>query len=123
MTKFFKVLTAGLIALFAIGSLSACSTSEPLDMSTIAAVVDVRTPGEFAEGHLDGALNIDWQGANFASQISNLDPAADYVIYCRSGNRAGQAISFMQSNGFTGTLTNGGGVADASSLTGIEIVK
>jgi rhodanese-related sulfurtransferase len=123
MTKFFKVLTAGLIALFAIGSLSACSTTEPVDMSTIAAVVDVRTPGEFAEGHLDGALNIDWQGANFASQISNLDPAADYVIYCRSGNRAGQAISFMQSNGFTGTLTNGGGVADASSLTGIEIVK
>jgi rhodanese-related sulfurtransferase len=123
MTKFLKVLTAALIALFAIGSLSACSTSEPLDMSTIAAVVDVRTPGEFAEGHLDGALNIDWQGANFAAEISNLDPAADYVIYCRSGNRAGQAISFMQSNGFTGTLTNGGGLADASSLTGIAVVQ
>ncbi|MEY4618276.1 MAG: hypothetical protein RL101_462 [Actinomycetota bacterium] len=123
MTKFFKVLVAGLLALFAIGSLSACSTAEPVDMSSIAAVVDVRTPGEFAEGHLDGALNYDWQGANFAAEISNLDPAADYVIYCRSGNRAGQAISFMQSNGFTGTLTNGGGVADASSLTGIEIVQ
>ena len=123
MTKFLKVLTAALIAMFAMGSLSACSTSEPLDMSTIAAVVDVRTPSEFAEGHLDGALNIDWQGANFASEISNLDPAADFVIYCRSGNRAGQAISYMQSNGFTGTLTNGGGLADASSLTGIAIVQ
>ena len=123
MTKFLKVLTAALIAMFAMGSLSACSTSEPLDMSTIAAVVDVRTPSEFAEGHLDGALNIDWQSANFASEISNLDPAADYVIYCRSGNRAGQAISYMQSNGFTGTLTNGGGLADASSLTGIAIVQ
>ena len=123
MTKFIKVLTAGLIAMFAIGSLSACSTSEPLDMSTIAAVVDVRTPSEFAEGHLDGALNIDWQGSKFAAEISTLDPAADYVIYCRSGNRAGQAISYMQSNGFTGTLTNGGGLADASSLTGIAIVQ
>jgi rhodanese-related sulfurtransferase len=123
MTKFLKVMTAALIAMFAMGSLSACSTSEPLDMSTIAAVVDVRTSGEFAEGHLDGALNIDWQSANFASEISNLDPAADYVIYCRSGNRAGQAISYMQSNGFTGTLTNGGGLADASSLTGIAIVQ
>lgn len=123
MTKFIKVLTAGLIAMVAIGSLSACSTSEPLDMSTIAAVVDVRTPSEFAEGHLDGALNIDWQGSKFAAEISTLDPAADYVIYCRSGNRAGQAISYMQSNGFTGTLTNGGGLADASSLTGIAIVQ
>lgn len=123
MKKFIKVLTAGLIAMFAMGSLSACSTSEPLDMSTIAAVVDVRTPSEFAEGHIDGALNIDWQGSKFAAEISTLDPTADYVIYCRSGNRAGQAISYMQSNGFTGTLTNGGGLADASSLTGIAIVQ
>ncbi len=123
MTQLFKVLAAGLIAIFAVGSLSACSTAKAIDLSTIAAVVDVRTPNEFAEGHLNGALNIDWQGANFAAEISNLDPAADYIIYCRSGNRAGQAITFMQSNGFTGKLTNGGGVADASSLTGIEIVQ
>lgn len=123
MTKFLKLFTALIVAAFAVGSLSACSTSEPLDMTSISAVVDVRTAEEFATGHLDGALNFDVQSAAFVEQVSSLDPAADYVIYCRSGNRSGAAIESMKALGFTGTLTNGGAVANASSLTGIEIVQ
>ena len=123
MTKFLKLITALIVAAFAVGSLTACSTAEPMDMTNIAAVVDVRTAEEFATGHLDGALNFDVQSASFAEQVSSLDPAADYVIYCRSGNRSGAAIDSMKALGFTGTLTNGGAVANASSLTGIEIVQ
>jgi rhodanese-related sulfurtransferase len=92
-------------------------------MSTVAAVIDVRTPEEVAGGYLEGALKFDFQGPNFASEIATLDKSANYVIYCRSGNRAGQAISYMQSNGFTGTLTNAGSVADASATTGLPIVQ
>lgn len=92
-------------------------------MKSVAAVIDVRTAEEFATGHLDGALNFDIQGAEFDSQLSTLDKAANYVIYCRSGNRAGQAVSYMQENGFTGTLTNAGSVADASAATSIAIVQ
>lgn len=123
MAKFFRFLVATSIAFFAIGSLTACSSTTNVDMSTVAALVDVRTPEEFSEGHLEGALNIDFQSPNFSLDISTLDSSANYIIYCRSGNRAGKAIEFMKNNGFTGILTNAGAVADASALTGIAIVK
>lgn len=123
MTNFLKLITALMVATFAIGSLTACSTAEPLDMSKVAAVIDVRTAEEFASGHLEGALNFDVQSSNFVDQVASLDPAANYVIYCRSGNRSGAAIDELKALGFTGTLTNGGAVANANSLTGIEIVQ
>ncbi len=123
MSKFFKFLVASVIAIFAMSSLTACSSSDPIDMTTIAAVIDVRTPDEFASGHLDGALNIDIQGSAFASEIGALDKSANYVIYCRSVNRAGQAVTYMQDNGFTGVLTNAGSVDEASSATGIAVVQ
>ena len=123
MQKLIKFLIASLVAVFAVSALSACSSNASLDMTSVAAVIDVRTADEFATGHLDGALNFDIQGSEFSSQIDTLDKAANYVIYCRSGNRAGQAVSYMQENGFTGTLTNAGGVADASTATSIAIVQ
>lgn len=123
MSKFFKLLVASVIAIFAMSSLTACSNSDPIDMNTIAAVIDVRTPDEFASGHLDGALNFDIQGSMFATEIGALDKSANYVIYCRSGNRAGQAVTYMQDSGFTGVLTNAGSVDEASSATGIAVVQ
>ncbi|WP_138275074.1 rhodanese-like domain-containing protein [Rhodoluna limnophila] len=118
----FKVLATLVVALFATFSLSACSSQGPIDMSSVSAVVDVRTPAETAEGYLEGALLIDWQGPDFGTEIEKLDKAANYVIYCRSGNRAGQAIEAMKGLGFTGTLTNAGGLDDAASVTGLPIV-
>lgn len=101
--------------------LSGCS-SQTVDMSTVTAVIDVRTPAEFAEGHLEGAVNIDWQDAGFADTVSALDKDGTYVIYCRSGNRSAQAIDAMTSMGFT-DLTNAGGYLDASNLTGLPLVQ
>ena len=92
-------------------------------MSQYAAVIDVRTPEETSLGYLEGAQLLDIQNPTFMDMLSSLDPAADYVIYCRSGNRSGAAIESMKALGFTGTLTNGGAVANASTLTGIEIVQ
>ena len=123
MSKFFKLLAAAVIAVFAVGSLSACSTSEPIDMTSVAAVIDVRTPGETASGYLEGALLFDIQGSEFNTQLETLDKAANYVVYCRSGNRAGAAIDQMKSAGFTGTLTNAGSIADAATATGLKIVQ
>ena len=120
LKRFFKFLAAAVIALFAVGSLAACS-AEKIDMGSIAAVIDVRTPEETAAGYLEGALLFDIQGAAFNTQLDTLDKAANYVVYCRSGNRAGQAIEFMKSAGFTGTLTNAGSLADAANATGLEI--
>jgi len=86
-------------------------------------IVDVRTPAEIAEGYLEGALFADFNGDDFVGEIAELDRDADYVIYCRSGGRVSNAIPLMQSLGFTGSLTNLGGLEDAATATGIAIVK
>lgn len=63
-------------------------------------VLDVRTPEEFAEGHLPNAININYNGADFESKIQQLDSTKLYMIYCHSGNRSGKAREYMQNNGF-----------------------
>ena len=121
MNKLFQSVAALLTAMGLVFGLSACAP-ETIDMGTVTAVIDVRTPMEFAEGHLEGAINIDVQTMDFASRIQELDVAGTYVIYCRSGNRSGAAIEQMKTMGFT-NLTNGGAVASASALTGLPIVQ
>lgn len=64
-------------------------------------VIDVRTPEEFADGHLAGAVNIPVQGADFTERIARLDPAATYAVYCRSGNRSQPAVSAMKDAGIS----------------------
>ena len=122
MTKYFKILLAVIVAAFTVSTLSACAPVEKLDTSSYAAVIDVRTDAEVATGYLEGAAHMDIQGPEFANQLATLDKSADYYIYCRSGNRAGQAIDYMKSLGFSGVLTNGGSVATAASQTGLPVV-
>lgn len=65
-------------------------------------IIDVRTPEEFAAGHIEGAINYNVQGPEFLDQIAALDPAATYAVYCRSGNRSQPAVDAMASAGITG---------------------
>ncbi len=74
--------------------------------------IDVRTPQEYAAGHLQGAMNIDLSAKDFDQQIAALDPHADYVVYCASGRRAAEAIKAMKAAEYTGQLTNAGGYED-----------
>lgn len=78
--------------------------------NTNAILIDVRTPGEFAEGHLKNALNIDVSAPDFVNKISALDPNAHYAIYCRSGNRTNTALSLMQQAGFKHVIELEGGI-------------
>lgn len=73
-------------------------------------VLDVRTPEEFADGHIDGAVLIDFYADDFADQVAALDPSAEYVVYCRSGNRSGQAVGLMRQLGFDQVYDMDGGV-------------
>jgi len=123
MTKVFKLLAASFVAVFAVAGLTGCTTQEPLDMSQYAAVIDVRTPEETSLGYLEGAQLFDIQNPSFMGNLATLDPAADYYIYCRSGNRAGQAIDVMKQAGFTGELVNGGSLENAANQTGLTVVK
>lgn len=119
--KVMKFVVAALIAVFALTSLTACST-EKLDATSYAEIIDVRTLEEWNSGHLEGAIRIGIADENFANELSMLNPAEDYYIYCRSGNRAGQAIDFMRDAGFTGKLINGGSVGNASTQLDLEVI-
>ena len=73
-------------------------------------VLDVRTPEEFAEGHLDGAVMLDFYEPDFADQLARLDANTPYVLYCRSGNRSGETLTLMGQMGFTDVTEIDGGV-------------
>lgn len=73
-------------------------------------ILDVRTPEEFAEGHLDGAIMVDFYDDDFADQLAELDPDVPYLLYCRSGNRSGQTLAMMEDLGFTDVADVDGGI-------------
>jgi phage shock protein E len=77
-----------------------------------AVVVDVRTPGEYAAGHVDGAVNIDVESASFGTQIATLPKDTTYAVYCRSGRRSALATDQMAGAGFTSLVNLQGGIAD-----------
>lgn len=125
--KIRRFATAMVVAVAAL-AMSACSSDGPaeppaFDGSHVSAaqfkaateldgvtVVDVRTPAEFAEGHVPGAVNLDIEGANFAAQVAALDADAEYAVYCRSGNRSRAAIEYMTAAGVTHTVGLDGGI-------------
>jgi rhodanese-related sulfurtransferase len=73
-----------------------------------AVVLDVRTPEEHAEGHLDGSVLMDVTESTFTARIAELDPSQTVYVYCRTGNRSGQAADILRANGFTRVSNIGG---------------
>ena len=84
-------------------------------------VLDVRTLEEFDEGHLDGAVMLDFYRDDFADELAQLDPDVPYVLYCRSGNRSGQTLAMMKSLGFAEVAEVDGGVINWQSA-GLPLV-
>jgi len=66
-----------------------------------ALLVDVRSQKEFAEGHLDGAVNIEWDQTDALAAAIGADKQRQVVFYCRSGNRAGKSITALEAMGYT----------------------
>ena len=113
-------LLAGLVVVL---SMTACSagSAAPQVADPDAVVIDVRTPQEFAEGHLRGATNIDVQSGSFEQEVSELETGGSYVVYCRSGNRSARAVELMTNLGFQ-HVVDAGGLQDAAHATGLPIV-
>ena len=78
-----------------------------------AAVIDVRTPEEYAEARVEGATNIDVQASDFDDRIAELDRDTTYVVYCRSGNRSAAAAERMRDAGLT--VVDGGYLEDMAA--------
>jgi rhodanese-related sulfurtransferase len=84
-------------------------------------ILDVRTAGEFAAGHIQNAINIDVEAANFDTKIAQLDKRVEYAVYCHSGRRSGIATEKMAKAGFT-KLTNLDGGIGAWQSAGYPLV-
>lgn len=78
-------------------------------------ILDVRTAGEFAEGHIQNAMNIDVEGGQFDSGIAQLDKTKTYAVYCRSGRRSGTTVEKMSDAGFTSLFNLNVGIVDWQS--------
>ncbi|MEV0902772.1 rhodanese-like domain-containing protein [Actinoplanes sp. NPDC049802] len=74
-------------------------------------LLDVRTPQEFAAGHLPGAVNLDMEATDFATRIAELDHGGTYALYCHSGRRSGLAADQMHAAGFTAVIDLAGGIS------------
>lgn len=75
-----------------------------------AIILDVRTPVEFEDGYIPNSTNIDiYLGQEFINEIEKLDKSKSYYVYCRSGNRSGQACAIMNSLGFENAYNLEGG--------------
>ena len=78
-------------------------------------IVDVRSPWEFESGNYPGALNIPLE--EIPQRLAEFEAfEGPIVLYCRSGNRSGMALNFLQQKGIE-HLTNGGGINDMLSLS------
>lgn len=75
-------------------------------------VLDVRTPSEYSQGHISGAMNIDVEGTSFNSEISKLDKTKTYAVYCHSGRRSAIATTAMARAGFEHIFNLQNGLTD-----------
>jgi rhodanese-related sulfurtransferase len=87
--------------------------SDQLRNDDNAIILDVRTPEEVEDGYIPNATNIDiYLGQEFINEIEKLDKSKSYYVYCRSGNRSGQACAIMNSLGFESAYNLEGGFID-----------
>jgi rhodanese-related sulfurtransferase len=75
-----------------------------------AVVLDVRTAAEIAGGKIKDAIEMDFFAADFNQKLLDMDKNKSYFIYCRSGNRSGQACAMMAANGFKNLYNLAGGM-------------
>lgn len=85
-------------------------------------VLDIRTPQEFQDGHIEGAINIDYRSPTFGTDLDRLEKTKTYFVYCRIGRRSGDAIGIMIRKGFTSIYRTPGDIV-AWRAAGLPLVK
>ena len=90
--------------------ISLISASELNKVNDQILLIDVRTPGEFASGHIENSINIDYQADNFKDLISELDPDQEVYVYCKVGGRSGRSAKILEEMGFKKVYDLKGGI-------------
>ncbi len=114
-----RIVASGLIIVSLLSGCSSSSAVKNLDAqqfnkitsASSTYVLDVRTPDEFAAGHLPNAHNISVDSAMFGAEIAKLDKHAVYAVYCHSGRRSAIAAAQMEKAGFDHIYNLNGGMA------------
>ncbi|WP_130285976.1 rhodanese-like domain-containing protein [Aquimarina brevivitae] len=75
-------------------------------------LIDVRTPEEYAEGHIYGAVNINFLDDNFEELIEQVDKSKPVAVYCGKGGRSAKCASYMKKAGFTKIYDLNGGITE-----------
>jgi rhodanese-related sulfurtransferase len=75
-------------------------------------ILDVRTPREFANGHIENAVNVDYYSETFKNVLNRLDHNKTYLIYCRTARRSGRVLDLMKELGFREVYNMAGGITD-----------
>ncbi|NKI28087.1 rhodanese-like domain-containing protein [Arenibacter sp. 6A1] len=84
--------------------------SSQLENDNNALILDVRTQEEVEEGYIPNSIHIDiYLGQEFIDELEKLDKTKNYYVYCRSGNRSGQACALMNQLGFENAFNLEGG--------------
>ena len=110
-------------------SVSACSDSGTGEVSVASTLmitsemtlIDVRDLVEYEAGHLPGAVHLSFNDGTLEAELPSLNTESKYVLYCRSGNRSGQAAEMMRAAGFS-DVTDLGGLEEALASTGLALV-
>ncbi len=85
-------------------------------------IIDVRTPAEYDDGHIENAVLVDYNSANFREEISKFDRDRKYLIYCRTGRRSAGARDIMEELGFYYIYHMDGGITEWVA-EGLPVVK
>ena len=108
--------------------ISSCSSSSEtkdttpvMSLTPASIVIDVRSATEFAEGHVQGAINLDIENGTFQAKLSSLDKSVGYALYCRSGRRSAIAAELMATAGFT-EVRDLGALETAAQSLGLPII-
>ncbi len=91
-------------------SIAAVNFAEKIKTTSQAAIIDVRSPEEFAGQHIDNAINIDWNGDNFEGKIGKYDKSKPIFVYCMSGGRSKKAAEKLSELGFSKIYELQGGI-------------
>lgn len=86
-----------------------------------AVLVDVRTPTEYASGHIAGSVNMDWTAKDYEKGFAKLDPKKPVLLYCHGGGRSEQALEYLESKGYKPQHLGGG--ITAWKKAGLPTVK
>lgn len=126
MKKMFLALVISLLAVTATHAQTAARLSPEAFQAEVqkghAVVLDVRTPEEYAKGHLANARNIDWLDDHFLANTANVDHNAQVLLYCAAGGRSEEAMQALKKAGFTNVHDMLGGY-NAWKAKGLPVVK